>query len=98
MTKAHLVEELHVRLGLPKRESSNLVELILRTIKEGLQRSGQVKISGFGNFVVRDKGARPGRNPHTGETITIAERRVLVFRPSSALKERINDDRHESPA
>ena len=90
MTKADLVKELHELSGLSKREASDVVELVLDTVKTGLCTTGQVKIASFGNFVVREVGARSVRNPRTGERMTIDERNVLTFRPSTALKERLN--------
>lgn len=86
LTKADLIESVYERIGLSKRESSELVEDIFNTIKETLLTGEKVKISGFGNFTVREKNSRRGRNPQTGEEMTITARRVLTFRPSQILR------------
>ncbi len=91
MTKSDLVEALHERVGFSRKRSAEVVGLILELIKEALEQGEKVKISGFGNFEVRQKAARRGRNPQTGESITIRERRVLTFKPSQVLKERLNN-------
>jgi len=94
MTKADLVEAVYAQLEggsrVSKRESSDLVELVFDTMKETLGSGGKVKISGFGNFVVRHKKPRVGRNPQTGSEITISERRVLSFKASQVLKGSLN--------
>ena len=90
MTKADIADKVHEKLGCAKDEASDLVELTLETLKEAIAREGHVKISGFGNFTVRQKVARRGRNPQTGEAITITPRRILTFKASQVLKERIN--------
>jgi integration host factor subunit alpha len=94
MTKADLVEAVHGQLEnsarLSKRDSSELVELVFDTLKDTLGTEGKVKISGFGNFAVRQKRARVGRNPQTGQEITIPPRRVLTFKPSQVLKSSLN--------
>lgn len=95
MTKADIVEQIYERVGFSKKESAELVERIFDIIKETLADGEKVKISGFGNFVVREKNARKGRNPQTGEEIRLAARRVLTFKPSNVLKDELND---ESPA
>jgi integration host factor subunit alpha len=77
MTKAQVVEHLFEKVGFSKKDSSDVVEMILETIKEALIKGEKVKISGFGNFVVKEKKARRGRNPQTGDDLTISERRVL---------------------
>jgi integration host factor subunit alpha len=87
MTKADLVERVYNNLGLPKRDSSELVELAFEIIKETLERGEDIKISGFGLFVVRQKRARRGRNPQTGEELEITPRKVVSFKPSFVLKE-----------
>jgi integration host factor subunit alpha len=93
MTKAEIVQAVYTRLGgFSKKESADLVDLVFETMKETLGRGEKIKISGFGNFVLRDKHQRQGRNPQTGEPITIAERRVLNFRASQLLKAAVNDD------
>jgi len=94
MTKADLVEAVYAQLEggsrVSKRESSELVELVFDTMKETLGSGDKVKISGFGNFVVRHKKPRVGRNPQTGSEITISERRVLSFKASQVLKGSLN--------
>lgn len=90
MTKADLVEIVCEKTGFTKKESSELVELFFETIKAKLQSGPKVKISGFGNFVIREKRSRIGRNPQTGESIEICARRVLTFKPSQVLKNALN--------
>lgn len=90
ITRSDLSEALYREVGLSRNESSEMVELILERISEALIKGDTVKISSFGTFAVRDKGARMGRNPKTGEEVPIDPRRVLVFRPSHILKERVN--------
>ncbi len=86
MTKADLVSSIYERVGYSKKESARIVESVFDIIKETLERGDKIKISGFGNFVVREKRARIGRNPQTNEEITIAARRVLTFKPSQVLR------------
>jgi len=81
LTKADLAEKLYEDLGLNKREAKEIVEMLFNEISETLQHNEQVKLSGFGNFDLRDKGERPGRNPKTGEEIPISARRVVTFKP-----------------
>lgn len=91
MTKADIVDTVYEKLGgFSKKESAQLVDLVFEIIKETLESGEKIKISGFGNFVVREKGPRPGRNPQTGEEITISARRVLTFKPSQVLKASLN--------
>ncbi|MEM6943016.1 MAG: integration host factor subunit alpha [Pseudomonadota bacterium] len=90
LTRADLTEAVYREIGLSRNESAELVELILEQISEALVRGEHVKISSFGTFAVRDKGPRVGRNPKTGEEVPIDPRRVLVFRPSHIMKERVN--------
>jgi integration host factor subunit alpha len=90
MTKADIVEKVYERVGFSKKESNKIVELILETIKETLERGEKVKISGFGNFEIRQKKPRIGRNPQTGEEIEISARHVLTFKPSQVLKKMMN--------
>ncbi len=93
MTKADIVQVVYARLGgFSKKEASDLVDLVFETMKETLGRGEKIKISGFGNFVLRDKRQRQGRNPQTGNPIVIAERRVLSFKSSQLLKESLNDE------
>jgi integration host factor subunit alpha len=93
VTKADIVQAVYSRLGgFSKKESADLVDLVFETMKETLGRGEKIKISGFGNFVLRDKRQRQGRNPQTGEPITITERRVLNFKASQLLKQALNDE------
>ena len=89
LTKADLADRLHEELGLNKREVKDIVELFFDEIRSALESGNQVKISGFGNFDLRDKNQRPGRNPKTGEEIPISARRVVTFRPGQKLKLRV---------
>ncbi|MSP93454.1 MAG: integration host factor subunit alpha [Myxococcales bacterium] len=91
MTKADIIEKVYDKLGgYSKREAADLVEIVFETLKETLSRQEKVKISGFGNFVVREKKARMGRNPQTKQPIEITARRVLTFKPSQVLKHTLN--------
>lgn len=90
VTRAQLAEALYQEVGLSRSESAALVEAVLNEIVDSLLKEGLVKISAFGTFLVREKGPRIGRNPKTGQEVPIPPRRVLVFRPSQLLKERIN--------
>lgn len=90
MTKADLVEGIYEKIGFSKKESADIVELIFDTMKDTLEKGEKIKISGFGNFVVRQKRPRMGRNPQTGQEIMISARRVLTFRPSQVLKQALN--------
>ena len=93
VTKADIVQAVYSRLGgFSKKESADLVDLVFETMKETLGRGEKIKISGFGNFVLRDKRQRQGRSPQTGEPITITERRVLNFKASQLLKQALNDE------
>jgi integration host factor subunit alpha len=92
MTKADIVEKVYSKIGFSKKEASELVEMVFSTLKEVLHNGDKVKISGFGNFVVREKNERVGRNPQTGEQIKISARRVLTFRPSQVLKAMLNGE------
>ena len=86
LTKAELAEMLFERVGLNKREAKDMVETFFDEIREALERGESVKLSGFGNFQLRDKPQRPGRNPKTGEAIPISARRVVTFHASQKLK------------
>ena len=86
LTKAEMAERLYEELGLNKREAKELVELFFEEIRHALEDNEQVKLSGFGNFDLRDKSQRPGRNPKTGEEIPITARRVVTFHASQKLK------------
>jgi len=90
MTKADIIEAIYEKVGFSKKESAEIVELVFDTVKETLERGDKIKISGFGNFQVRYKKARVGRNPQTGTEIEISARRVLTFRPSQVLKLALN--------
>ena len=92
MTKADIVEKVYQKIGFSNKESSELVELVFETIKNVLESGEKVKISGFGNFLVREKHERIGRNPQTGDQIKISARRVLTFRPSQVLKAMLNGE------
>lgn len=92
LTKAELIESIYEKIGFSKKEASDIVELVFETLKSTLERGEKVKISGFGNFVVRDKRPRVGRNPQTGEEIEISARRVLTFKPSQVLKAALNKE------
>src|SRR6478609_6209661 len=90
MTKADIVEALYEKVGFSKKEAADLVELVFDTLKSTLAQGQKIKVSGFGNFVVREKRSRIGRNPQTGESIEISARRVLTFRPSQVLRSGVN--------
>jgi len=92
MTKADIVELVYEKIGFSKKEASELVEMVFSNLKDVLCQGDRVKISGFGNFVLREKKSRIGRNPQTGEQITISARRVLTFRPSQVLKAMLNGE------
>ncbi len=96
LTKAELAEMLFDRVGLNKRESKDIVETFFEQIRQALVKGDSVKLSGFGNFQVRDKPARPGRNPKTGEVIPIAARRVVTFHASQKLKGAVEADSPEN--
>jgi integration host factor subunit alpha len=89
LTKAEMAEKLYEELGLNKREAKEIVEMFFEEIRAALESGNQVKLSGFGNFDLRDKNQRPGRNPKTGEEIPITARRVVTFRPGQKLKARV---------
>ncbi len=92
LTKADIVDRVYEKIGFSKKEATDLVELVFSSLKEKIVAGKKVKISGFGNFVVRAKNPRKGRNPQTGETIEISARRVLNFRPSQVLKAQLNGE------
>ncbi|GBD43211.1 Integration host factor subunit alpha [bacterium HR40] len=93
VTRAQLAEAIYQEVGLSRSESAELVDRILEEMSRSLVEEGIVKISSFGTFVVREKGRRVGRNPKTGEEVPIEPRRVLVFRPSQGLRERLDGER-----
>ena len=90
VTRAHLAEAVYQKLGLSRTESATLVEDVISEICDSLARGENVKLSSFGSFVLREKGQRVGRNPKTGQEVPIEPRRVMVFKPSNVLKQRIN--------
>lgn len=92
LTKADIVEDIHAQVGFSKKEAADLVETVFDTMKQVLERGEKIKLSGFGNFVVRPKTARKGRNPQTAESIVITQRRVLTFKPSQVLKAALNGE------
>jgi integration host factor subunit alpha len=99
MTKAEIVQALYDRVGgFSKKESADLVDLVFDMMKETLAKGEKIKVSGFGNFVLRDKRQRPGRNPQTGDPIKISERRVLTFKASQILKQALNSKSAASSA
>lgn len=89
LTKAELAEKLFEDIGLNKREAKDMVDIFFDEIRTSLSKNKQVKLSGFGNFDLRDKKQRPGRNPKTGEEIPISARRVVTFKPGQKLKVRV---------
>ena len=92
LTKAEIADTLYEELGLNKREAKEFVEIFFNEISETLISGLDVKISGFGNFILRDKNERPGRNPKTGEDVTISPRRVVTFRAGQKLKSRVENN------
>jgi integration host factor subunit alpha len=90
LTRADLAEAVFEKVGLPRNESAELVELVLKQIVYALERGEPIKLSSFGSFGLRQKSERVGRNPKTGETVPITPRRVIVFKASNIMKERIN--------
>ncbi|MDR9428018.1 MAG: integration host factor subunit alpha [Salibaculum sp.] len=89
LTRMDLAESVHEEVGLSRNESADLVETVLQHMSDALVRGENVKISSFGTFTIRDKAARMGRNPKTGEEVPISPRRVLSFRPSHLMKDRV---------
>ncbi len=92
MTKADIAEKIHTTTGLSKKDSSTMMESVFAIMKESLEAGETIKISGFGSFEVKQKEARRGRNPQTGEAITIEARKVLSFKPSNLLRDAVNGD------
>ena len=90
LTRADLSEAVHREVGLSRTESAELVKAIIDAVAEAVVTGDRVKLSSFGTFMVREKGGRVGRNPKTGEEVPISPRRVMVFKPSAILKQRIN--------
>jgi len=95
MTKADIAERIQDGTGLTRKESAEMMEEVFSIMKSTLEQGENLKISGFGSFVVKQKSDRRGRNPQTGETITISSRRIVTFKPSSILREAINSDQGE---
>ncbi|KAF0221124.1 MAG: integration host factor subunit [Geobacteraceae bacterium] len=91
MTKADLVEHIHTRTSIAKKDSFDIVDSVFSIMKDTLESGENIKIAGFGNFEVKQKKERKGRNPQTGEDITIEERRIITFKPSMVLKQAINE-------
>lgn len=90
MTKVDIVERIQGKTGSSKKESAEMLEAVLSILKDTLEGGEKIKISGFGNFIVNQKADRRGRNPQTGESITIEARRILTFKPSHLLRDAIN--------
>jgi len=92
MTKTEIVDKVNGKLGFSKKDCADVVEILFEIIKDTLENGPEtkIKVSGFGNFVVRQKKARIGRNPHTGQSIEISARKVLTFKASQILKEAVN--------
>jgi integration host factor subunit alpha len=97
LTKAELADLIFTKVGLNKREAKDMVEAFFEQIRLQLESGGSVKLSGFGNFQLRDKPQRPGRNPKTGEEIPITARRVVTFHPSQKLKTMVEKSYHGTP-
>lgn len=95
LTKAEIAEHLVGKLNINKRDAKEVVEAFFEQIRNALESGEQVKLSGFGNFDLRDKSQRPGRNPKTGEDIPISARRVVTFRPGQKLKSRVENTEPE---
>ncbi|WP_286266917.1 integration host factor subunit alpha [Thalassotalea atypica] len=91
LTKAEVAEHLYEKVGLSKRDAKEMVEVFFEEIRATLENGEQVKLSGFGNFDLRVKSERPGRNPKTGEDIPISARKVVTFRPGQKLKSRVEN-------
>ena len=91
LTKAEMAERLFEEVGLNKREAKEFVDLFFDALRESLEQGRSIKLSGFGNFDLREKNQRPGRNPKTGQEIPITARTVVTFRPGQKLKERVEE-------
>jgi integration host factor subunit alpha len=91
LTKAEMADQLFEEVGLNKREAKDFVDMFFDTLRSALEQGRQVKLSGFGNFDLRRKNERPGRNPKTGQEIPITARTVVTFRPGQKLKERVEE-------
>ena len=93
MIRADIVNKIHKKVGFSKREINTIVESVFDIIKETLQHEDKIVISGFGNFIIRNKRPRRGRNPQTGEDLEITARRVLTFKPSELLRASLNSSK-----
>ena len=91
-TKASMIDEICEKIGLPKKDSTDIVELLFDTIKQTLSKGSSLKVSGFGSFLVKDKKSRMGRNPQTGNAMEISARRVVSFKASQVLRDSLNPD------
>lgn len=91
MTKADIAEQIHSTIGLSKKEAADMLEEVFSVMKSTLESGENLKISGFGSFIVSQKADRLGRNPQTGETITIGARKIVSFKPSDILRKQINN-------
>lgn len=91
-TKASMIDEICEKIGLPKKDSTDVVELLFETVKQTLSTGSSLKISGFGSFLVKDKKSRMGRNPQTGEAMEISARRVISFKASQVLRDSLNPE------
>ena len=98
MTKIDIVERLYEKLNLPKKEVDKVVESVFDIIKETFYREDKLMVSGFGDFIIRNKKARRGRNPQTGSDIIISQRRILTFKPSPLLNARLNQSESGEPS
>ena len=98
LTKAEIAEALFNQLGLNKREARELVDLFFEEIRAALATGEQVKLSGFGNFDLRDKNQRPGRNPKTGEKVEVPPKKIPYFKPSKELKDFVNNEAAQAAA
>jgi len=92
VTKAEIAKVVHERVGLSKKESGQIVDAVLDVVHKALEQGDDVKISGFGHFIIRNKRPRRGRNPKTGDEITISSRRVVTFRASQLLKKQVRGE------
>lgn len=95
MTKADIINRIYEKVGFSKKDATDVVEAAFEIIKSELEKGEKVKISGFGNFIIHEKRPRKGRNPQTGDEITIVGRKVLTFKPSQTLKKGMNPDQDE---
>jgi len=95
MTKADIINRIYEKVGFSKKDATDVVEAAFEIIKSELEKGDKVKISGFGNFIIHEKRPRKGRNPQTGDEITIVGRKVLTFKPSQTLKKGMNPDQDD---